>query len=80
VKELSAIGKMKDQEMGILRREKDELFKNHSLVMSERDNVHKEIDMLTEKLNEFVMKVLFLPVFCHLHMHLEVCTQLFYCQ
>lgn len=43
--------------MSALRREKDELAKNHSLVMSERDNVHKEIDMLTERLTEANSKV-----------------------
>lgn len=37
--------------------EKDELSKNHNLVMSERDNVHKEIDMLTERIADGNAKV-----------------------
>lgn len=45
--------------MATVRREKEELNKNHSLVMSERDNVHKEIDMLTERLADSNSKVRF---------------------
>lgn len=49
---MANIRKTKDHEVAILRREKEELSKNHNLVMSERDNVHKEIDMLTERISE----------------------------
>ena len=42
----------------MLRREKEELNRNHELVMSERDHVHKEIDMLSEKLAASNAKVL----------------------
>lgn len=49
-KEVGCLWKQKDTELSSMRREKDELAKNHSLVMSERDSVHKEIDTLSERL------------------------------
>ena len=49
--------KLKEHELALLRREKDELNKNHNLVMSEREKVLKEIDTLTERLSDSNVKV-----------------------
>ena len=56
-KELANLRKLKDHEAAVLQREKEELSKNHNLVMSERDNVHKEIEMLTERISSANSKV-----------------------
>lgn len=55
--ELVNLRSMKDHDYALLCREKDELAKNHHLVMSERDGVHKEIDMLNDRIAKADSKV-----------------------
>lgn len=56
-KDLANLRKLKDHEAAVLRREKEEHYQNHSMVMSERDNVLKELESLTERISSANSKV-----------------------
>ena len=56
-KDIVGVQKLKEQELTLVRREKEELSQDRDLVMLEREKVHKEIDMLTESLAQANSKV-----------------------